>query len=229
MPNITPIFSRSWLVKMQIVPVRLSVPVDLAQRLAHQPRLEADVRVAHLALDLGPRHQSRHRVDHEHVQRAAADQHLGDLKRLLAVVGLRQQQLVDVDADSLRVGGVHGVLGVDERGQSALSLGLRDHVVAERGLARRLGAEHLDHATARQAADAEPEIEREGSGRDRVDVDVGRLAHLHDRALAELALDLADGRFQCLVSFHRNTHLSSGCGAGSSKSTQAERVFVWRY
>src|SRR5207249_10856697 len=30
---------------------------ELAQRLRHEPRLEPDVRVAHLALDLGARHQ----------------------------------------------------------------------------------------------------------------------------------------------------------------------------
>src|SRR4051794_40966192 len=42
----------------------------LAQRLAHQPGLEADVAVAHLALDLGARHQGGHRVDHDQVERA---------------------------------------------------------------------------------------------------------------------------------------------------------------
>ena len=68
---------------------------ELAQRLAHQPRLQAHVRVAHLALDLGPRHQRRHRVDDDQVDRARAHQHVGDLERLLAGVGLGDQQVVD--------------------------------------------------------------------------------------------------------------------------------------
>ena len=55
--------------------------------------------VAHLALDLGLRRQRRDRVDRDDVERARADQQLGDLERLLAGVGLGDEQLVDVDAD----------------------------------------------------------------------------------------------------------------------------------
>src|SRR6185437_6555486 len=62
---------------------------ELAQRLRHQPRLQADVRIAHLAVELGLGHQGRHRVHHQHVHRARAHQRLGDLERLFAVVGLR--------------------------------------------------------------------------------------------------------------------------------------------
>ena len=74
---------------------------QLAQRLRHQARLQADVRLAHLALDLGLRHERGDRVDDDDVDGAGADQHLGDLERLLAVVGLRDQQVVDVDAELL--------------------------------------------------------------------------------------------------------------------------------
>ena len=61
---------------------------ELAQRLAHQPGLEADVGVAHLALDLGARRECGHRVDDDHVERTRAHEHVGDLERLLAGVGL---------------------------------------------------------------------------------------------------------------------------------------------
>ena len=47
-------------------------------------------------------------------------EHVGDLERLLAGVGLRDEQRVDVDAELLRVVGVERVLGVDERGDAAL-------------------------------------------------------------------------------------------------------------
>jgi len=50
----------------------------------------------------------------------------------------------------------------------------------------------LDDATAGQPTDAERHVEREGAGRNRLDVHVQVLAHAHDRALAELLLDLAE-------------------------------------
>ncbi len=45
-------------------------PRQLAQRLGHQARLEADVGVTHLTFDLGPRRERSHRVDDEDVERA---------------------------------------------------------------------------------------------------------------------------------------------------------------
>ena len=48
-----------------------------------------------------------------------ADEHVGDLERLLAVVGLRDEQLVGLHAELARVGRVERVLGVDERGDAA--------------------------------------------------------------------------------------------------------------
>ena len=92
------------------------------------------MRVAHLALDLGLRRQRRHRVDRDDGERAGADEQLADLERLLAGVGLRDEELVDVHADALRVGGVHRMLGVDERADAAPALRLGDHVVDERRL-----------------------------------------------------------------------------------------------
>ena len=77
------------------------------------------MRVAHLALDLGARHERGHRVDDDDVERRRAHQHVGDLERLLAGVRLGDEQLVDVHAELARVRGVERVLGVDERGDAA--------------------------------------------------------------------------------------------------------------
>jgi hypothetical protein len=100
-PNITPIFSRSWLMKIAGRVGAVQRAGELAQRLAHQPGLQADVAVTHLALDLRLGGQGRDRVDDDDVDRAGAHQHVRDLQRLLAGVGLRDQQLVDVDAERL--------------------------------------------------------------------------------------------------------------------------------
>src|SRR5439155_3038148 len=172
---------------------------ELAQRLGHQAGLEADVGVAHLALDLGARHERSHRVDHHHVHRARAHQVVGDLERLLACVGLRDMEVGDVHAQLLGVGRVQRVLGVDEHGVAARALRVRDDGERERGLARRLGAVDLDDAPARHAAHAGREVEAQRAGVDHVDPDLrALLAQLHDGALAELFLDLLEGEVQRL-------------------------------
>jgi hypothetical protein len=160
------------------------------------------VAVPHLALDLGLGRQRRHRVDRDNVERARADEQLGDLECLLTRVGLGDEQVVDVDADPARVGGIHRVLGVDERADAAAPLRLGDHVVDERRLPRRLGTEDLDHAAARQPPDAEREVERQGAGGDGADRHLGLVAHPHHGPLAELALDLAERDVQCLFPVH---------------------------
>ena len=125
---------------------------QLAQRLAHQPGLQADVGVAHLALQLGLGGQRGDRVDHDDVHRAGAHQHLGDLQRLLAAVGLRHQQVVGAHAQLAGVADVQGVLGVDEGADAARPLGLAHHVQGQGGLARGLRPVDLDDAAAGQAA-----------------------------------------------------------------------------
>src|SRR5215470_4144116 len=92
---------------------------ELAQGLGHEPGLQADVAVPHLALDLGPGHQRGDRVDDDHVDRAGADQHVGDFQRLLARVGLGDEQRVGVYAKLLGVVRIERVLGVDESGDPA--------------------------------------------------------------------------------------------------------------
>src|SRR5213079_1047700 len=105
-------------------------------------------------------------------------------------------------ADSLRVRRVHRVLRVDERADAATALRLRDHVVDERRLPRRLGAEDLDNPASWQPAEAEREIERERPRRDGADRNGSAVVHLHNRALAELPLDLAERDLQSLLAIH---------------------------
>ena len=108
---------------------------DLAQRLGHQPGLQADVAVAHLALDLGLGHQRGDRVDDDDVDGAGADQHVRDLQRLLAGVRLGDEQGVGVHAELLRVVRVQRVLGVDERRDAARLLRVGHGVQRHGGLA----------------------------------------------------------------------------------------------
>ncbi len=176
---------------------------ELPERLAHQARLKAGELVAHLALDLGARRQRGDRIDDQNVDRAGAHQRIGDLKRLLAGIGLRDQEIVEVDAELARVDRVERVLGVDEAADAALLLRLGDRVKRERRLARRFGPVNFDDAAARQPADAEGDVEAEGAGGHRRDLDRRRaLAEPHDRAFAETALDLAQRRIERLRLVH---------------------------
>src|SRR5262249_8226881 len=112
---------------------------------------------------------------------------------------LGDQKIVDVDPELLGIGRVQRMLGIDEGAGAALALGLGHDMQRERGLARALGAVDLDDAALGQAANAERNVEPQRAGRDRLDLQRLALAELHDRALAEGALDLGESRVQRLV------------------------------
>ena len=203
---------------MQIVSVRLSVPASLRSAWlisrACRPTWLSPISPSISAFGV----ERGDRVDRDDVERAGADEQLGDLERLLAGVGLRDEELVDVDADPARVLRVHRVLGVDEGADAAAALRLGDHVVDERRLARGLRAEDLDDAAARQAADAEREVERERARRDGADRDLRPVAHLHDRALAELPLDLAERDVESFLASRSSVHPTLISSISSSRT-----------
>jgi hypothetical protein len=84
------------------------------------------------------------------------------------------------------------VLDVDERGDATPGLGLGDDVLADRRLPRRLRTEDLRDPAARDAADAERQVESDRSGADRVNGLLLARAELHDGARPELLLDPRD-------------------------------------
>ena len=108
---------------------------QFAERLAHEARLDAHGGIAHVAFDLGARHERRDRVDHHDVHAAGADEGLDDFEGLLAGVGLRDEQVVNVHTALGRVGGVEGVFHVNVGGGAAHFLGLGHDVLAEGGFA----------------------------------------------------------------------------------------------
>ena len=171
---------------------------EFAESLAHQAGLQTHFVVAHFTFDLGFRGKGRDRVDDDDVDGAAADQVVGDFKRLFAIVGLGDEQRVDVHAQVDGVGAVEGVLGVDDRGDAALLLGLGDGVDGQRGLAAGLRAVDLDDPSSRIAADTQGVIQGDGAGRNDGNF-LGRLvSHLHNGAFAVVLLDLGD---RCLQGF----------------------------
>src|ERR671911_38637 len=167
-------------------------PRELAQSLAHEPCLKSHMRVAHLSFDLGPGYEGRHRVYDHDVEGAGAHESIRYLQGLFAVIWLGKVEVLQVNADSLGVGRVEGVLGVDEGGEASCFLRLGDDVQSEGRLAARLGTEDLDDATPWDAANAEGEVEGQGAGRNGGDALAFLVAHAHDRTLPELPLYLGD-------------------------------------
>jgi hypothetical protein len=109
------------------------------------------------------------------------------------VSGCEISRSLDVDAELLGVGDVERVFGVDEGRGAAELLHLGDDLQRQRGLAGGFGAVDLDDPAARQAADAEGDVEPERAGGDGLDVALdAAVAHAHDRALAELLFDLGE-------------------------------------
>ena len=144
-----PTFSRSWLMKISTVLERETTLVSLRSALRHQPRLQSDLDIAHFAFDLRSRHQRGDRVDHHHIDRVAAHQRLGDLKRLLAGIRLRDQQLRDIDAQTPGELGVQRVFDIDIGRLATETLRLGDDVLRHGRLAGRFRSVNLDDPAAR--------------------------------------------------------------------------------
>src|ERR671914_156190 len=123
------------------------------------------MRVAHLSLDLSPRYQGSDRVNNDDVEGAGAHEGIRYLQGLFAVIRLGKVEVLEVNPDSLGVGRVEGVLGVDEGGEAPCFLRLGDDVQGEGRLAAGLWTEDLDDATPWDAANAEGEVEGQGAGR----------------------------------------------------------------
>ncbi|MNM60419.1 hypothetical protein D3C81_716980 [compost metagenome] len=152
--------------------------------------------VTHLAFDFGLGHQGGHGVDDDHVNRVGAHQHVGDFQRLLAGVRLRDQQVVDIDAQLASVLGIESMLGVDEGASSAVLLGFGNDRQGQRGFTRRLRTVDLDDTAFWQTTNTKGDVQPQGAGGNGRHALALMVAHAHDCALAELAFDLTQGRSQ---------------------------------
>src|SRR5690606_34973160 len=170
---------------------------QLAERLAHQPRLKAHVAVAHFTLKLRARHQRRDAVQHDHINRAAANQRVGDLQRLLAGIRLGDVEVVHIHAEPLRVDRVERVLHVDERAHAAHPLRLSDGVQAEGRLTGAFRSVNLSHPPAWDPPNADREIDSERSGRDDINLEMRYVAQADDGPVSISFRQLANRILQC--------------------------------
>jgi hypothetical protein len=124
---------------------------------------------------------------------------------LFAGVGLRNQEVIQIDAQLARIDRIERVLGVHERAYAAGLLRFRNHVQRQSRLARAFRAINFNDAPLRETANAKRNIKRKRASGDRLDLDNGLFAQAHDRAFAEGLIDLLQsGRERLLlVRFHR--------------------------
>ena len=162
---------------------------ELAERLAHQTRLEPHVRSPHVSFELRLWNERGDGVDDDEIDGAALHEDLRDVERLLAAVRLAHEKLRRADAEVSRVVDVERVLGVDERRDAARGLAFCNRVQGEGGLPARLGAVDFDDATLGIAAAAERLIERGTPGRNARHALGFSIAEPHHGALSKLLLD----------------------------------------
>jgi len=173
---------------------------EFAQGLRHQPGLQAHVRIAHFAFDFSFRRQGSHGVDHDHIDRAGAYQHVGDFERLFAGIGLGNQQVGHVHAQFGRVLRVERVFRVDKRSDTTQLLHLGDDLKRQGGFTGRFRTIDFDDTAARQTTDAQGQVKPQRTSGNSLNIGGDFvIAHPHDGTLAELLLDLRESRCQCLA------------------------------
>ena len=154
--------------------------------------------VTHVAFNFGAGYQCCNGVDDHDINGAGTNQHVHDFQRLLAGVGLRDQQLVDVHAQLCRVDRVQRVLGVDERCHAACLLNVRYSVQCNGGLTGGLGTVNLDDAAAGQTANTQSGIQGDSAGGDDLGLGDFLITQAHDCTLAVVLVDLCHHGFKCL-------------------------------
>ena len=80
-------------------------------------------------------------------------EHVNNLERLLARIGLRNEHLVDIHADARGIRGIERMLGIDKCHNATHCLGLGQDLERKRRLTGGLGTVNLDDTAARHAAD----------------------------------------------------------------------------
>ena len=189
----TPIFSRSWLVKTRAVLERLTMPVSLRRawlmRRAWMPTKESPISPSISARGTSAATESTttqsmppERMSVSVISRACSP-----------VSGWLTSRLSTSTPQARAYCGSRACSTSMKATTPPSALGLRQDVLADRRLARRLRAEDLRDAAARHAADAEGEVQGDGARGDGVDLLALVRAEAHDRALSELLLDGEDG------------------------------------
>ncbi len=146
--------------------------------------------VTHFAFDFGAGYERRYRVDDHDVDGARPQKYVCDFERLLTGVGLRHEQVFNLNPKTAGIVDVERMFGVDEGGDAAGLLNFSNGMKRQRRLTTRLRAVDLDYATAGIPADPEGNIDTRRATREVRDLMIdGIVGHRDDRTFPELLFD----------------------------------------
>ena len=118
--------------------------------------------ISHFSLDLRPGNQSRHRVDHQHVESTRADQHVGNFQSLFTGIRLGDQQFVHIHSQDRGIGGIEAVFGVHEGRYPPVALRFGHHMESKGGFSRALRTIYLNHPPPRHAPYPQGHVQGQG-------------------------------------------------------------------
>lgn len=185
---------------------------EFAECGGHEACLCADGGVADVAFQFLAGDEGGHGVHDDDVDGVRADESFADLQGFFTGVRLGDEEVVEVDAELGGVFGVECVFHVDEGGEAACLLCLRDGGEGEGGFAGGFGAEYFDDAASREAARAEGAVDEKVAGGDDFDGHGGFVAEAHNGCFAKVFLDLEQGCVQSALPVCRV--LFGFCGGG---------------
>src|SRR5699024_5417541 len=115
-------------------------------------------------------------------------------------VGLRDEEVFEIDPETRGVLDIQGVLGIHKRTDTTDFLHFGNDLQGKRGFTGGFGAVDLDHPAAWQPANAQGDIQPQRARGDGLDAMAAALmfAITHDRPLAKLPFNLSKGETQPL-------------------------------
>ena len=166
---------------------------QFSQSLGHQPCLKSHMRISHISLDFCSWDQCRHRVHDNNIYGTGTNHSLCDLQRLLAVVRLRDVQIVDIHTDVLCISRIQGMFRIDKSGNAASLLYLCHHMKGHGSLTAGFRSVDFYDPSLWNTSHSQRNIQAQGTGRYGFYIHVcGRVSQLHDRAFAKLFFNLPE-------------------------------------
>ena len=152
--------------------------------------------IAHFAIEFGFGNEGRDRVDDDDVDAVGFDEDIGDFEGLLAVIGLRDEQVINIDAETSRIAHVEGVFGIDKGSYAAVFLSLGNGVNGQGGLTGTFRTKNLDDAAFGITAHAKCSVEGKATGGYHLHVFHLLVAEFHDGAFTKVLFDFCHSGLQ---------------------------------
>lgn len=154
--------------------------------------------VSDLAFEFGFGDESGDGIQDDDVEGIRADERFADAEGFLARAGLGDEEVVEIDAEALGVGGIQGVLDINESGEPSAFLGLGHDGEGERGFSGGFRPVNFHDASPGEASNTQGAVNEEIAGGDDFHFGMGIVTEAHNGTLAIIFGDLLDGQIEIL-------------------------------